>query len=64
MSSRLSNWDTARHTRARAHTHTYPHTIRASGDRKTHLYTLIIRPDNSFEILIDNESKKIGSLVH
>ena len=64
LSSRLSDWDTARHMRARTHTHTPTHTIRASGDRKTHLYTLVIRPDNSFEILIDNESKKIGSLVH
>jgi hypothetical protein len=33
------------------------------GDRQTHLYTLIIRPDNTFEILIDNESKKKGSLL-
>ena len=33
------------------------------GDRKTHLYTLIVRPDNSFEVLIDNVSKKKGSLL-
>jgi calnexin len=27
------------------------------GDQKTHLYTLVIRPDNSFEIFIDNQAK-------
>ena len=37
--------------------------LSALGDRQTHLYTLIIRPDNSFEVLIDNESKKKGSLL-
>ncbi len=30
------------------------------GDQKTHLYTLVIRPDNSFEIFIDKESAKKG----
>ena len=29
----------------------------------THLYTLIVRPDNSFEVLVDLESKKKGSLL-
>lgn len=32
-------------------------------DLKTHLYTLILRTDNSFEILIDNESASKGSLL-
>jgi calnexin len=32
-------------------------------DKRTHLYTLIVRPDNSFEVLIDNESAKKGSLL-
>ena len=29
----------------------------------THLYTLVIRPDNTFEISVDLESKKKGSLL-
>jgi hypothetical protein len=29
----------------------------------THLYTLVIRSDNSFEVLVDLESKKKGSLL-
>lgn len=33
------------------------------GDQKTHLYTLVIRPDNSFEIFIDKESAKKGRYV-
>jgi calnexin len=32
-------------------------------DKKTHLYTLIIRDDNSFEIMIDQKSSKKGSLL-
>jgi calnexin len=32
-------------------------------DRKTNLYTLIVKPDQSFEIKINNESKKKGSLL-
>jgi calnexin len=32
-------------------------------DKNNHLYTLIVRPDNSFEILIDAESVKQGSLL-
>eukprot|EP00456_Euglypha_rotunda_P016273 TRINITY_DN15366_c0_g1_i19.p1 TRINITY_DN15366_c0_g1~~TRINITY_DN15366_c0_g1_i19.p1 ORF type:complete len:380 (-),score=63.73 TRINITY_DN15366_c0_g1_i19:89-1228(-) len=31
-------------------------------DRLTHLYTLIVRPDNTYEILIDQTSAKKGSL--
>lgn len=32
-------------------------------DQKTNLYTLIVRPDNSFEVLINNVSAKAGSLL-
>jgi calnexin len=32
-------------------------------DKITHLYTLIVRPDNSFEILIDAESVRQGDLL-
>uniref|UniRef100_I2CQT1 Calnexin n=1 Tax=Nannochloropsis gaditana (strain CCMP526) TaxID=1093141 RepID=I2CQT1_NANGC len=32
-------------------------------DKKSHLYTLVIRPDNTFEILIDNVVEKKGSLL-
>lgn len=35
----------------------------AGTDRQTHLYTLIIRPDNTFEMLVDLESKKKGSIL-
>ena len=35
----------------------------AQTDRNTHLYTLVIRPDNSFEVLVDLETKKKGSLL-
>ena len=34
-----------------------------TSSRMTHLYTLVIRGDNSFEILVDMESKKKGSLL-
>jgi calnexin len=36
---------------------------RIKNDRKTHVYTLIIRTDNSFEVLIDQESVRSGSLL-
>jgi len=32
-------------------------------DKINHLYTLIVRPDNSFEVLIDAESVRQGSLL-
>lgn len=32
-------------------------------DKKSHLYTLIIEPDNSFEILVDQKSVSSGSLL-
>jgi len=39
----------------------FPPTIK--NDRNTHLYTLVIRPDNSFEIFIDLSSAAKGSLL-
>jgi calreticulin len=33
-----------------------------SHDDKTHLYTLVVRPDNTYEVLYDLESKAAGSL--
>lgn len=35
---------------------------RSEPDHLTHLYTLIVKPDNTFEVLIDLESVKTGSL--
>ena len=36
--------------------------IRCKDDQFTHLYTLIVRPDNTYEVLIDSESAQKGSL--
>jgi calnexin len=33
-------------------------------DKVSHLYTLVVRPDNTFEVLIDDESVKEGSLLN
>lgn len=32
-------------------------------DKKTHLYTLVVNPDNSFEVLVDNKVVNSGSLL-
>jgi calnexin len=32
-------------------------------DRLSHLYTLVVRSDNSFEVFVDKESKKKGTLL-
>ena len=32
-------------------------------DKKTHLVTLIVKPDNTFEILVDKRSINSGSLL-
>ena len=37
--------------------------VRTESDRLTHLYTLVVKPDNTFEVLIDLESVKSGNLV-
>lgn len=36
--------------------------IRCESDQLTHVYTLIVRPDNSYEVRIDGEIKESGSL--
>jgi len=36
--------------------------IRCKDDEFTHVYTLILRPDNTFEVLIDNEKAESGDL--
>jgi calreticulin len=36
--------------------------VRTESDRLTHLYTLVVRPDNTFEVYIDQESVRSGSL--
>jgi len=36
--------------------------IRCKDDVFTHFYTLIVRPDNTYEVLIDNEKVESGSL--
>jgi len=36
---------------------------RVPSDQTTHLYGLVIKPDNSFDILIDGEVKKTGNLL-
>merc|ERR1712002_1022335 len=36
--------------------------IRCKDDVDTHIYTLIVNPDNTYEVLIDNESAQKGSL--
>ena len=32
-------------------------------DKKTHLFTLIVEPDNNFEILVDQKSVSTGNLL-
>jgi len=36
--------------------------IRCKDDVYTHFYTLIVRPDNTYEVLIDNEKVESGNL--
>lgn len=36
--------------------------VRTETDRLTHLYTLVVRPDNSFEVFIDLQSVRKGTL--
>lgn len=43
--------------------HLIDHTIPCETDVFTHVYTLAIRPDNSYEVFIDTESVRIGTLV-
>ena len=37
--------------------------IRCKDDVFTHLYTLIVQPDGSYEVLIDNESAQKGNFT-
>jgi len=37
--------------------------IRTESDEFTHLFTLIVRPDQTYEVLIDNKSAASGSLI-
>jgi len=39
------------------------HNIPAETDEYSHVYTLIIRPDQTYSVLIDNAEKKAGSLL-
>jgi calreticulin len=36
--------------------------VMCESDNVTHLYTLVIRPDNTFEVLVDNKSVRKGKL--
>jgi len=36
--------------------------VKVETDDLTHLYTLVVRPDNTFEVFIDHESVRTGSL--
>jgi len=36
--------------------------IRAESDRLTHVYTLIVRPDNTYEVRVDGTKRESGSL--
>ena len=36
--------------------------ISCETDQLTHVYTLIIKPDNTYVVLVDNEEKQSGSL--
>jgi len=44
------------------HLHKHPE-IKAEHDEWTHLYTLILNPDQSYEVLIDNKSVKKGTTI-
>jgi len=37
--------------------------IRAESDKLTHVYTLIVRPDNTYEVRIDGDKKESGSIL-
>jgi len=36
--------------------------IACESDDKSHLYTLVVRPDNTYEVRVDNDKKESGSL--
>jgi len=37
--------------------------VASPGDSESHLFTLIVKKDNTFQVLVDNESKASGSLL-
>lgn len=37
--------------------------IKCKNDELSHLYTLVVRPDNTFEVFIDEESERSGNLA-
>ncbi len=37
--------------------------VRCESDELTHLYTLVVRPDQTYEVLIDRKSAASGSLT-
>jgi len=43
--------------------HLITKTIRPPGDLFSHAYTLIVKSDNTYEVLVDNEVKESGSLA-
>jgi calreticulin len=43
--------------------HLIKKTIPCESDQLTHVYTLIVRPDNTYEVRIDGNKKESGSLV-
>lgn len=40
-----------------------PPTPAGTSDKRSHLYTLVVRSDNTYEIFVDKETKKSGSLL-
>ncbi|RUS23730.1 Calreticulin/calnexin, partial [Jimgerdemannia flammicorona] len=43
--------------------HNYKKTITAPTDTLTHVYTLIVKPDQTYSVLVDGEEKGAGSLI-
>merc|ERR1712054_158194 len=43
--------------------HLIKHNINAETDEDRHLYTLVVHPDQTYEVLVDNEERKSGSLL-
>jgi calreticulin len=43
--------------------HLIKKTITPESDQATHLYTLIVRPDQTYSVRIDNVEKESGSLL-
>ena len=43
--------------------HLIKHNINAETDEDRHLYTLVVHSDQTYEVLVDNEERKSGSLL-